>query len=100
MFPPVSPNLQLVQSAKPRANRAPVQWPDYQRCVSEAKRKDDGNPDMSDADKNWCILALDRGWQSSEVELKLAELRDKARRRPEYARRTVAYAASVVNSRV
>jgi hypothetical protein len=99
LLAPVSPNLRLAQTSKPRAARAPHQWPDYQRCVTEAKRKDDGSADMSDADKNWCILALDRGWQSSEVEAKLCELRDKARRRPEYARRTVAYAASLVNSR-
>jgi len=100
MLAPVSPNLHLTQPPKLRANRAPVQWPDYQRCVNEAKRKEDGSPDMSDADKNWCILALDRGWPEIEVESKLRELRDKARKRPEYARRTVAYARSVVNSRV
>jgi hypothetical protein len=99
MLAPVSPNLRLAPSSKPRANRAPVQWPDYQRCVNEAKRKDDGSADLSDADKNWCILALDRGWQDADTEAKLCELRDKARKRPEYARRTVAYARSVVNSR-
>jgi hypothetical protein len=96
---PVPPNLQLAPPSKPRANRAPVQWPDYQRCVNEAKRRDDGSADLSDADKNWCILALDRGWQDADTEAKLCELRDKARKRPEYARRTVAYARSVVNSR-
>jgi hypothetical protein len=100
LLAPVSPNLRLAQPLKLRAKRAPIKFPDYDRCVQEAKRKESGDADMSDADKNWCILALDRGWASSEVESKLCELRDKARKRPEYARRTVAYAASVVNSRV
>ncbi len=99
LLAPVPPSLRLAPPSKPRANRAPVQWPDYQRCVTEAKRRDDGSVDLSSADIKWCILALDRGWQSSEVELKLAELRDKARRRPDYARRTVAQAARKVNSR-
>jgi hypothetical protein len=95
----VSPNPQPARPSKLRANRAPREWPDYQRCVREAKRRGDDSPDLSDADKNWSILALDRGWQPADVEAKLCELRDKARRRPDYARRTVAYAASVVNSR-
>jgi hypothetical protein len=99
MLAPVSPNLRLAPSSKPRANRAPVQWPDYQRCMGEAKRKGDGSADRSDADKNWSILAVGRGWDSPEVESKLCELSEKARKRPDYARRTVAYARSVVNSR-
>ncbi len=99
LLAPVSPNPSQSQPPKLRVARAPRQFPDYDRCVREAKRRPDGSADMSDADKNWCILALDRGWSEAETGSKLCELRDKARRRPDYARRTVEYAASVVNSR-
>jgi hypothetical protein len=81
------------QSTKNRVART---FPDYTRCVAEAKRKDDGEPDLSDADKNWCILSLGRGWSRADTEAKLMEHRDKAKRRPDYARRTVDYAARIV----
>ena len=99
MLAPVPPPSQSTQPARPRATRTPQSWPDYERCVREAPKREGGKADLSIADKDWCILALDRGWPNAEVETKLCELRDKAHRRPEYARRTVAYAASVVNSR-
>jgi len=73
-----------------------LQWPDYARCLREAPIRNHGLPDRSRADNRWCILALDRGWSETAVEAKLCELSDKARCRPGYARRTVAYAASVV----
>jgi hypothetical protein len=99
MLAPVPPPSQPTQPERPRAARAPVSWPNYERCVREAPKKQSGEADLSIADKNWSILALDRGWPDAEVEAKLCELRDKAKRRPEYARKTVAYAARVVNSR-
>ncbi len=72
-------------------------FPDYERCLKEAPCKHDGSPDRSIADKNWAILALDRGILPTKVEAKLRELSDKANRRPDYARRTVAYALLVVS---
>lgn len=77
----------------------PLSWPSYGRCLSEAPLKKDGSPDRSIADKNWCILALGRGWSNSEVESKLCELSEKAGGRPDYTKRTIAYAASVVVSK-
>lgn len=90
----------MISHSKPRAGRTPRTWPDYQRCVREALARKDGSPDLSIADKNYCVLALGRGWSESEVEARLCELRDKARRRPGYARSTVAYAARVVSGSV
>ncbi|MGH9907051.1 MAG: DNA-primase RepB domain-containing protein, partial [Pyrinomonadaceae bacterium] len=80
-----------------RVLSGPFSWPDYARCLREAPLKKDGSPDRSIADKNWCILALDRGWADIEVESRLCELSDKARRPSDYAKRTVAYAASVIS---
>ncbi len=100
MLAPVPPPSQPARPERQRAARAPLSWPDYERCVRGAPKKKSGEPDLSIADKDWSILALDRGWPDAEVEAMLCELRDKAKRRPEYARKTVAYAASVVNSRV
>ncbi len=79
---------------RPRTS-GPRSWPDYERCVREAPRKGAGSPDRSVADKNWALLAVGRGWSASEVESKLLELSDKARKRPGYARSTASYAASV-----
>jgi hypothetical protein len=98
ILPRVPPNP-TPRPPKLRIVGTPRQFPDYDRCVREAKRRGDGSADLSDADKNWCILTLDRGWSQAEAVAKLCELREKARRRPGYARRTVEYAASVVNSR-
>ena len=72
-------------------------FPDYERCLDEAPRKSNGSPDRSIADKNWAILALGRGKSEEAVESKLAELSEKAKGRPDYVRRTVAYAALVVS---
>jgi hypothetical protein len=94
LLAPVSPPPQP-KEPRPPATRAPQTWPDYQRCLNEARRKGNGEPDRSEADKNWCILAGGRGWSESEIEAKLCEVSDKAKRRPDYARRTAAYAARV-----
>ncbi len=83
-------------SALPSRGRTSLAWPDYRRCVAEAPRNEKGEPNLSLADKNWCILALGRGWSEAEVLTHLCGLREKARRRPDYARRTVAYASRVV----
>ena len=72
-------------------------FPDYERCLREAPCKQDGSPNASIADKNWAILALDRGIPAEKVEARLRELRDKAMGRPDYAQRTVSYAVSVVS---
>ncbi len=80
----------------PTKKRVPRSFPDYARCVAEAEPNADGEPDLSIADKDWCILALGRGWSRAETEAKLMEHRDKAKRRPAYARSTVDYAARVV----
>ena len=72
-------------------------FPDYERCLSEAPRKQDGSADRSIADKDWAILALGRGIPSYVVEAQLINLSDKARSRREYAHRTVEYAVSVVS---
>ncbi len=92
--PPVSP-IPPLPAPRSRVERAPRTWPDYQRCLNEAKRKASGGPDRSEADKNWCILARGRGWPELEIESKLREVSDKAKRRPDYARRTVAYAVGI-----
>jgi hypothetical protein len=98
LLPPVPPRSPRSPQDKPKASRAPRTWPDYQRCLTEAKRKDNGQSDRSDADKNWCILARGRGWSEDETAAKLQEVSEKARKRPEYARRTASYAASVIST--
>jgi hypothetical protein len=93
--PPVRPSTQ----DRAPAQRAPRTWPDYQRCLDEAKRKLGGEPDRSEADKNWSILAVGRGWLRSDVFYKLCELSSKARNRPDYAERTVTYAFGAAGGR-
>jgi hypothetical protein len=80
-------------SARPRA------FPSYERCKADCKtRHEDGSPDLSVADKDWCILALGRGWMRADVEAKFRTLREKARR-PDYVRSTLDYAERVVSTR-
>jgi hypothetical protein len=80
-------------SARPRA------FPSYERCKADCKtRHEDGSPDLSVADKDWCILAFGRGWMRADVEAKFRTLREKARR-PDYVRSTLDYAERVVSTR-
>ena len=58
------------------------QWPDYQRCVTNAPLSRDGDgPDRSLADFFWCMMAAQRGWSIEETAQKLIEVSDKARER-------------------
>jgi hypothetical protein len=97
LLAPVPPPSPHPPQDRPKATRAPRAWPDYQRSLTDAKRKSNGQPDRSDADKNWSILARERGWSENDIAAKLQEVSDKARQRPEYARRTASYASSVVS---
>jgi len=97
LAPEIRQAVTEIQPMEQRFISGPLSWPDHERCLSEAPLKKNGSPDRSIADKNWCILALDRGWADIEVESRLCELSDKAKGRADYAKRTVAYAASVVS---
>ena len=58
------------------------QWPDYQRCVTNAPPSHDGDgPDRSLADFFWCMMAAQRGWSIEETAQKLIEVSEKARER-------------------
>jgi hypothetical protein len=75
-------------------------FPSYERCKADCKtRREDGSPDLSVADKDWCILALGRGWMRADVEAKFRNLREKTRLRPDYVRSTLDYAERVVLTR-
>src|ERR1700733_9604284 len=54
------------------------QWPDYQRCVTNAPPSRDGDgPDRSLADFFWCMMATQRGWGIEETAKKLIEVSEK-----------------------
>ncbi len=80
--------------------RRPRAFPSYERCKADCKtRREDGSPDLSVADKDWCILALGRGWMRADVEAKFRTLRAKTRLRSDYVRSTLDYAERVVSTR-
>jgi RepB DNA-primase from phage plasmid len=76
-------DLGLVAAPAPLAKRCPPGsnrgWPDYERCLRAAPKKQDGTPDRSCADYMWAKWAVERGNSTSAVRAKLLEVSGKAR---------------------
>lgn len=77
------------------------EWPSYERALSEARRKKNGEVDRSSADMRWCCVALGMGWGKEEVvqELLRVSLKLKAKKKGglKYAEDTVNKAWDWIN---
>lgn len=78
--PPASVPRQLSRPGRKMTGKgtAPRHWPDYQRTLQGAPRKDDGSPDRSRADFMFCKWAIQRGHGIEETAAKLAEVSERA----------------------
>lgn len=96
---PVREALPFPLRTRMRGNRP---WPSYQRCLAGASpaHGDEKRPDISRADFQWCLLAIDRGHPPDETARRLMEESAKARAQGErYATRTASRAAAAVERR-
>lgn len=86
--------------ALPRRRSDARGWPNYQRCLEGAPKREGGKPDRSRADYTFCLLALDWGWSVEETAARLMELSGKAQENGEaYALRTARAAAAAIERR-
>jgi hypothetical protein len=90
--------------ATTRDKHAPTRWPDYARCLREHPHKERPGADVSDADASFAFLAVSMGWPESDIEAKLLELSDHAKRkgsrgRAKYVRGTVVKAVRFHSTR-
>jgi hypothetical protein len=99
LAPEAKPEEPTRVSSRRSSEKRPRAFPSYERCKADCKtRRKDGSPDLSVADKDWCVLALGRGWMRADVEAEFRKLREKARLRPDYVRSTLDYAERVVSN--
>ncbi len=75
-------------------------WPNYQRCLEGAPKREGRRPDRSRADYTFCLLAIDWGWTVEETAARLLQESGKAQENGEaYALRTAHAAAAAIERR-
>jgi hypothetical protein len=97
---PEPPPTPKPKATKPTINlNSPTVWPDYNLELQWVDRKENGEPDRSKADINFCIRARKWRWSEGEIAARLYEVSDKAKRRKfDYAQATARRAVEIVES--
>lgn len=75
--PPAPPALPPRHASLSRPG-GPLRFPDYPRCLRDAKRKAEGQPDRSGADHFFCYLSAQWGWSVEATAEELLRVSAKA----------------------
>jgi hypothetical protein len=90
LLAPPPPARIIAKDSSYSNSKLPDGWPDYDGFLHRAPRTDTDQPDRSNADVCWSIVAARNGWPRHSVIAELSKLSPKAQERDDtYAERTV-----------